>query len=243
MAMLVGSLLGSAVPLVAQAQSLSNADKKQMEELIKNYILENPEVMIESLQRYQQKQREVAEQDAQKAVADHIDSLERSPRSPVAGNPNGDVTIVEFFDYHCGYCKKVFPAVQELLKSDKDVRYVFKDLPILGPESRLAAEFSLAVWKVDPSKYLAFHTALMTGRGDLSERHLIDVAKGLGIDVDSVKVERSLPGISAQLDENVELARQLGINGTPAFIVGGKLIPGAVDLATLRELVSKARAS
>lgn len=238
--MLVGSTMIGSRPAAA-AGELSEAQKKQVEDMIENYILDHPEVLIDSLQKYDQLQRQNAEKDAQQAITANRDQLERDPASPVAGNPKGDVTIVEFFDYRCGYCKRVLPAIQELLKTDTKVRYVFKDFPILGPESVTAAEIAVAVWKVAPDKYFAVHTALMEARGDLSEARILDIVKKAGVDPEAVKAVRQSPMVKEQLARNMELAKQLQISGTPAFIIGGHLVPGAVDLDALRQLVSKVR--
>jgi len=151
------------------------------------------------------------------------------------------VTIVEFFDYQCPYCKRVFPAVQTLLKTDGNIRYVFKEFPILGPQSVVAARAALAAWKLDRDRYVPFHTALMQSRGRLSERKILDVAAEIGLDVERLRAAMADPGIDKVLARNAELARALDINGTPAFVIGEKVVPGAVDLETLTALVSQAR--
>ena len=242
----VGMLALAAVPAAslqpAAAQALSDAQKQAVEQLIRDYIMKNPEVMIESLQAYQAGQHTAQQEAAQKAVADNRSVLERDAATPVGGNPKGNVTVVDFFDYHCGYCKKALPSVQALLKDDNDVRVVFKELPILGPGSVTAAQAALATWKIAPDKYLPFHVALMEWRGDLSEARVMEVAKKVGIDTAKLKTAMADPEITAQLKRNAELAQELQIGGTPAFIIGGKLVPGAVDLDTMQEMVKAARA-
>lgn len=233
-------VLGALQP--AAAQGLSDAQKQAVEQLIRDYIMKNPEVMIESLQAYQAGQQDAQQAKAEQAVAANRDTLERDAATPVAGNPKGSVTIVEFFDYHCGYCKKALSAVKALLKDDDDVRFVFKEFPILGPGSVTAAQAALATWKIAPDKYLPFHVALMEWRGDLTEDRVMEVAKKVGIDTAKLKTAMADPAITAQLKRNTELAQELQIGGTPAFIIGGKLVPGAVDLATLQEMVKAARA-
>jgi protein-disulfide isomerase len=226
----------------AAADALSGAEKQAIEQLVRNYIMNNPEVLLESLQAYDVKQREAQDELAQKAVSSNRDALERDAKTPFGGNPKGDVTVVEFFDYRCGYCKKVVPALQELLKTDGNVRVVFKELPILGPDSVTAATAALAAWQIAPDKYVPLHVALMEARGDLSEARVLDIAKKVGIDPDKLKAAMADPQIKAQLERNAALAQSLKIGGTPAFVVGGKLVPGAVDLATMRDLVKEARA-
>lgn len=236
-----------AVPVAAAlqpavAQGLSDAQKQAVEQLIRDYIMKNPEVMIESLQAYQAGQQDAQQAKAQQAVADNRTVLERDAATPVGGNPKGNVTVVEFFDYHCGYCKKALPSVQALLKDDNDVRIVFKELPILGPGSVTAAQAALATWKIVPDKYVPLHMALMEWRGDLTEDRVLEIAKKVGIDTAKLKTAMADPGIAAQLKRNAELAQELQIGGTPAFVIGGKLVPGAVDLDTMQEMVKAARA-
>lgn len=167
--------------------------------------------------------------------------LINEPSSPVGGNPDGDVTIVEFFDYRCGYCKKVLPSIVALLERDKKLRYVFKELPILSPESELAARAALAAWQQDKRKYLEFHTALMQAQGNLSERRILRLAGNAGLDAEKIAKNMKHPKVEEELKRNIALAEQLGIRGTPAFVIGDRLIPGAVDLSMLEKTVAEAR--
>lgn len=243
LAMVMVAFAGIGGPRPAAAEALSEAQKQAVEQAIHDYIMKNPEVLLESLQAYDAKQRDAHEELAQQAVTDNRDALERDPNTPVGGNPKGDVTVVEFFDYRCGYCKKALPGVQELLKTDSNVRMVFKDLPILGPDSVTAARAALAAWNIAPDKYVPFHVALMQTRGDLSEARVLEIAKGVGIDPSKLKTAMDDPRIEAQLKRNAELAQTLKIGGTPAFVIGGKLVPGAIDLDTMREMVKAARST
>lgn len=237
-----GALLVTSAQPVRAAEPLSGEQSVIIEKLVRDYILNNPEIIIESLRGYEEKHRQASEKEAQQAIATKRDALERDPTSPVAGNPKGNVTIIQFFDYRCGYCKKVVPAIQELLKTDKDVRFVFKEFPILGPESVTASHAALAAWKIAPDRYLPFHLALMESRGEMSEARVLEAAKKVGLDTDKLKAAMTDPAIATTLDRNMDLAKTLQINGTPAFIIGGQLVPGAVDLATLRDMVATARA-
>ncbi|MBK8211521.1 MAG: DsbA family protein [Rhodospirillales bacterium] len=241
--LLLGLSMAPAGRTAMAAEPLSDAQEQAIEQLVRDYIMKHPEVLLESLQAYDNKQRETQEQAAQKAVAGNRDALERDASTPVGGNPKGDVTIVEFFDYRCGYCKKVLPSVQELLKTDGNIRVVFKEFPILGPDSMTASRAALAAWKIAPDKYVALHVALMETRGDLSEARVLETAKKVGIDPEKLKAAMDDPQIKAQIERNAALAQTLQIGGTPAFIIGGKLVPGAVDLTTMREMVKAARAS
>ena len=214
-----------------------------MEKIVREYILKNPEIIVKSLRGYEEKQRQASEKEAREAIATSRDALEEDRTSPVAGNPQGDVTLIQFFDYRCGYCKKVVPSIQELLNTDKNIRLVFKEFPILGPDSVTASRAALAAWKIAPDKYFSFHLALMELRGEMNEARVLETAKKVGIDVDKLKTAMTDPSIKSAIERNIDLARTLQINGTPAFIIGGELVPGAVDLATLREMVATARAS
>jgi protein-disulfide isomerase len=238
-------LIGVCRPLWAEqasAGALSAAQKQEVEAAVREFILRNPEVLVESLTAYDTARRKAAESNAAAAVAQNRDVLETGQHSPFAGNPKGDVTVVEFFDYRCGYCKRALPAMQELLKTDPGVRYVFKELPILGPESVVASRAALAVWTLAPERYLPFHIALMEARGGLTDARVVEIAKAQGIDVDRMKQVMASAEIDGAIRQTRDLAAKLGIQGTPAFVVGGKLVPGLVDLATLRELVAAARA-
>jgi protein-disulfide isomerase len=225
----------------APTAALSEEQTEAMKALVKQYILDNPEVIIESMQNYQIRQHLAEQQAAAAAVIAHADEIKKDPSAPVAGNANGDVTVVEFFDYRCPYCKRVFPAVRDLLKSDGNIRYVFKELPILGPDSVTAAHAALAAWSLDPEKYLAFHSALMEARGPLGEEQVLAIAKTVGLDPGKLKKAMAKPEIQAAIERNLALAQKLNIQGTPAFVVGDTLVPGAVDADQLRELVAAAR--
>jgi protein-disulfide isomerase len=159
----------------------------------------------------------------------------------VAGNPKGDVTVVEFFDYRCTFCKRVLPAVRRLLRDDPRIRYVFKEFPILTPQSRIAARAALAAWRVAPETYFGFHVDLMSARGALGEAVILRLAANAGLDTQRLKREMQSPEIEAVLRRNAEIAQRLGIQGTPAFIIGERLVPGAIDLAQLQSLVAEAR--
>jgi len=222
-------------------KAMAPEQKAAVEALIRGYILEHPEVVVESLQRWQEQQKAESEERAKAAVDEHRDQLENDPATPVAGNVEGDVTIVEFFDYRCGYCKRVFPAIQELIKSDGNIRYVFKEFPILGPDSKVASLAAQAVWFMDSDRYFDFHTALMGARGGLSEDRVLDIAAKVGLDRDKVKKGMDDPQVLETLASNIDLGRALGVNGTPAFVIGGELVPGAIDLDAMKELVAEAR--
>jgi len=236
------ALLAAALAAPAQAEdSLTPAQQDQVRQIVRDYLMEHPEVLMESLRAYQARMEEEQRNQQQAALGTLRDEIERDGVSPVAGAPDGDVTVVEFMDYRCGYCKKVFPALRELIESDGNIRYVVKELPILGPDSVLASRAALAVWRTEPEKYMGFHTALMEARGGLTENKLMVIAADLGIEPDGLRTAMQAPEVEAIIQRNHELASKLGIGGTPAFIIGEHFIPGAVSAENLKALVAAAR--
>lgn len=216
-------------------------DKAAVEQIVHDYLLDHPEVIVDAIRKYREQQQAAEDQKAQVLLQAHRDILLNDPGTPVGGNPKGDVTIVEFFDYHCGYCKKVFPAIQELIKSDGNIRYVYKELPILGAESVFATRVALAGWQTDPKKYEKLRNAMMATHGALPQERVFRLAKEAGYDTAALKKAMASPEVQARIDGNYKLAETLNIRGTPAFIIGNELVPGAVDIDTLKELVAKAR--
>jgi len=227
---------GAAAPAGAQGPA---PGKAEIERIVRDYLREHPEVVIEAFEAYKKK-REAAEQAAiAAALKEHRQEIERDADAPVGGNPAGDVTVVEFFDYRCGVCKQVHPMIAELIKSDGKIRQVYKEWPILGPPSIYAARAALASRAQD--KYLAFHDAMMTAEGDLSPQAVMAIAKKVGLDTDRLGRDMRDGRIATMLERNFKLADALRINGTPSFVIGDTLIRGARDLDTLRKLVADAR--
>ena len=200
--------------------------------LIQQYILKNPEIILESLQRHQIKSEEEGKERAQKHIKNLTPQLVLDPETPVGGNTNGDITVVEFIDYRCGYCKRAHSTMKKMMSDDRQ---------ILGPQSVTASRAALAIWRTSPEKHAAFHDKIMSMRGSLNEQMIIATAEKIGIDGKELKKVMADKAIDAILAKNFKLAKALDINGTPAFIIGDQLIPGAIDLATLKKMVAKAR--
>ena len=173
------------------------------------------------------------------SLASHPKSLFDDPDSPVTGNPKGGVTLIEFFDYHCVVCKSVLKVVMTILEDEPDVRLIFKEYPILGRESVVAARAALAQ---DPRKYVPFHIAMMSSRGLLTEPRILRLARGVGLDPERLKTAMFAPEILQAIKRNWALADALRIRGTPAFVIGDKVIPGAVSLKALKRYIAEARA-
>lgn len=229
------------LPLEVQAADPTGeaATKEALERMIEQYIRSHPEVIEQSLQSLENKRAAEEQQRQKAALATHQRELLSDPESPVSGNPSGDVTVVEFFDYRCGYCKKAASALTQLQQSDARVRVVYKDFPILGEISELAAKAALA--SNLQGKHRAFHEALLATKDDLTREQLFRIAQEAGLDVNRLDQDMTRPEWQPIIDRNRALAKTLGISGTPAFIVGNDLVPGALDLKTLQELVAHKR--
>jgi len=233
-------------PLVIKATGLDLKEPVtnigDVEKVVAKWVETNPEAIIQSVVAMQKKAAEQQQQNAQKNVSLKKDDLFNNKKSPTHSPKGYNVSLVEFFDYNCGYCKKAQSSVEELLKQDKKVRIIFKELPILGASSVELSKVAIAVNMVDSASYLSFHDALMKGSARTKEG-AIKIAVGLGID--EAKLQKTLTDKSSDIEEqiklNQELAATIGINGTPAFVIGDELIPGAVDLNTLKDKISAKR--
>lgn len=217
----------------------SNKGTIIIEQAIHDYILAHPEVLIESLERAKAKAQEEVASVVKSNILVFKNELVHDPNAPVLGNPRGDVTIVEFFDYRCPYCRQVEPWLQTLIKEDPGVRVVHKEYPILGPESVYAAYVALAAWK--QGRHAQFHNAMMAKRGNLDQPIILEVAEAAGLDIGRIKDDMKNPEIASEVELNMGIGRELRLTGTPAFVVGTVLVPGATDLETLRSMVSDAR--
>ena len=242
LAMTIAAFLLVAAPVPAAAQQSSTPTTitpKDIEGIVRDYLLKHPEIIVEALDAYKRRADEARRDAVRQTISQRMDSIQNDPDSPVGGNPKGDVTLVEFFDYRCGVCKRVHGTVVELLKGDSNIRRVYKEWPILGPESVFATRAALAARA--QGKYLAFHDALMEHRGALTPEQVMLIAGSIGIDAKRLRADMKAPGIDAIIRKNYELAEALKITGTPSFIIGDQLIPGAADLDSLKSIVQKAR--
>jgi len=217
--------------------------EKQIVDVVRNYLTKNPEILVEMTTELDK--RQAAEQAAkqQKIISDNADAIFRSPLAFVAGNPDGDVSVVEFFDYNCGYCKRAMSDMLTLMKDDPKLKVVLKEFPVLGPGSVEAARVAVAVHMQDKTgkKYLEFHQKLLGGRGQADKAHALAAAKEVGLDV--ARLERDLAGdeVRQSLEESFKLAEALGLNGTPSYVIGEDVVVGAVGLDTLKEKVNTSR--
>lgn len=226
----------------AQAgDSISSMDKEELGAFIRDYLMKNPEVLIDAIGVYRERQKLAQEERATKNLALLRDQLERTENDPLIGNPNGDVTLVEFFDYQCGYCKSMAGPLMKTVKEDGNVRLILKEFPILGEASVFAARASLAAR--NQGKYEEFHMALIRTRGRLNEKSVLQAAHEVGLDMKQLQADMNSSAIREEIDRNYALAQKLEIEGTPAFTIGNDLVPGAVSAEQLKALIQKARKS
>ncbi len=227
----------------ARAQSFSDTQRGEIERVVKDYLVAHPEVLQEVLSELEKRQSDADAAKHRDGVKQYSQALFYSPRQVTIGNRQGDVTLVEFFDYNCGYCKRALADMLNLMKEDAKLRVVLKEFPVLGPGSVEAAQVAVAVRMQDPTgkKYLEFHQKLLGGRGPADRAHALAVAKDIGLDM--ARIEKDMAGVEAKatLKENMHIAEALGLNGTPSYVIGTEVVVGAVGLAALREKVGTAR--
>ena len=233
-----------AAPLPGLAQDAAPVfDAKQneaIESVVREYLLQHPEVLVEALQSYERRQQEAEAQRQRSAVLAEAAALEADPDAPVLGNPEGDVTLVEFFDYRCPYCKRASGTLVQLMQEDPELRVVMKEFPILSQESVQAARAALAA--VRQGKYQDFHFSLMENGGSFSDGEIFAVAESVGLDAARLRADMRDPAIESALRRNHALAERIGVTGTPAFVIGDTVVPGAVGLDQLRAMIAEARA-
>ncbi|HUL04875.1 MAG TPA: DsbA family protein [Candidatus Acidoferrum sp.] len=232
------ALAAIAVPASAQ-QNETLTDQAKIEQIVHDYLMAHPEVIIEAVDKYQKDQEKASAQKQAQALVDRRDELLHTAADPVIGNANGDVTIVEFFDYRCPYCKSVAASFIDLYEKDGKVRLVLKEFPILGPESEFASKAALAAQK--QGKYREFHLAMMTFKGKLTDDDVRNLAKQVGIDVAKLEQDMKDPSVADTINRNYALAEALGIKGTPAFILGNELVPGAITADEMQKRIAALR--
>jgi protein-disulfide isomerase len=235
------ALLMLAPPVAAE--EFSPQQKSEIEQIIKSYLVNHPEVLQDAIQELDKRQAAAEQEKAKAAIASNAATLFNSKRQVVLGNPNGNVTLVEFFDYNCGYCKRALADMLDLLKTDPNLRIVLKEFPVLGPGSVEAARVAVAarMQDKDGTKYLTFHQKLLGGRGQADKARALAVAKEVGFDMARIETDMESPEVKASLEETLKLGEELGLNGTPSYIVGSDVVVGAVGLDALRGKVSTAR--
>jgi protein-disulfide isomerase len=241
--MLVAALVLVTGAIATHAQSISDSQRTEIERIIRDYLIRNPEVLQEAIAELEKKHATADAEKHKAAVSDNAELLFNSPHPVVVGNPQGDVTFVEFFDYNCGYCKRALEDMMALMKADPKLKVVLKEFPVLGPGSVEAARVSTAVRMQDKTgkKYLEFHQKLLAGRGQADKARAMAVAKEVGLDVARLERDMASEETRISLEESFRLAEKLGLNGTPSYVIGSDVVIGAVGLAALKEKVNSAR--
>jgi protein-disulfide isomerase len=237
-------LCGLAVPASAfDLTKMTDAERQAFRAEIRAYLLENPEVLSEAYDVLKDRQA-VVEAEADKGlVKTYRDPLFKDAASWVGGNPAGDITLIKFIDYRCGYCRKSNAEVEELVKSDGNIRFILKEYPILGPESDLSSRFAIAVRQIGGDEvYKKAHDALITFRGDVTPEALDRLATDLGMEPAAVSARMNSPEVTAVIDANHKLGEEMQITGTPTFVIGGQMLRGYVPLDGMREIVAEERA-
>ncbi len=238
--LLAAALLAS--PAAAEIVDMSDEERAAFREEVREYLLANPEVLMEAIGILESRQAEAQAQADMDLVAEHADALFEDGKSWVGGNPDGDVTMVEFLDYRCGYCRRAHPEVNDLVETDGDIRYVVKEFPILGEQSVLASQFAIATRNVvGDEAYKDVHDALMTLRSDVTQPALERIADDLGLDASAIAAAMDAPEVAEEISSNRALAQSMGISGTPTFVVGDQMLRGYLPLEQMMQVVDRVR--
>jgi protein-disulfide isomerase len=244
-ALLIGAAIFLASPAAtpAQAQTFSGDQRREIENIVKDYLLQHPEVMQDVMAEVEKHQQAAEVEKHRAAVADNNATLFASPHQVVLGNPHGNVTMVEFFDYNCGFCKRAMSDMLDLLKTDPNLKFVLKEFPVLGEGSVEAARVAVAARMQDVTgkKYIEFHQKLLGGHGPADKARALAVAKELGFDMARLDKDMGSDEVRKTIDEDMKLADALGVSGTPSYIVGDEVVVGAVGIDALREKIKAER--
>ena len=224
-------VMSAQMPATAE---ITETDRAALNEIIRDYILANPEVVREAL-------IELGQREERERVEMAMSILREDAGDPILGNPEGSFTIYEFTDYNCGYCKRVFQPLQELIAGDEDIRLVIKEFPILSQTSMLAAQAGIAAQA--QGVFPDFHAAMMTARGAITMDSIIDAAQSAGADIDRLQADMNSPVTAEIIDRTRTAAQALQISGTPGLVIGSQVIPGAIDLDQMREIIAAERAA
>ena len=222
--------------------AMSDDEKAAFREAVRAYLLDNPEVIFEAVEVYETRQAQAQANADVQLIADNAQEIFNDGRSFVGGNPEGDITIVEFLDYKCGYCKRAFKDVTQLIAGDGNIRFVIKEFPILGEQSSLASRFAISTrLNVGDRAYSAVHDELMVLRGDVSEASLRRISTKLHLNYDDIAAGMNAAEVDAELNANSQLGQKLGISGTPSFVFHSEMLRGYAPLATMQEMVRAIR--
>ncbi len=235
-------LFGLGLSVSSSLAQIPAGQKSEIESIVKDYLLNNPEILRDALTELDRREKLAAEAARRKAVTDLAPQIFNSNNQVVVGNPKGKVTLVEFFDYNCTYCKRTVDDIQALMKADPDLRVVLKEFPVLGPGSVEAAQVATALRnQLSGDKYWAFHRRFLTSRGPANKAAALAAAKETGIDMDRLNKDIDRPDVRASIEESMKIADSLSLTGTPSFVIGDEVIVGAVGLDELKARIGNVR--
>ena len=239
----LGGTLTGALPAGAEGLTdMSAAEREVFRAEVRAYLLENPEVMIEVMNALEMREQVAAADRDRQMLADQAEAIFNDPASWVGGNPEGDITVVEFIDYRCGYCRKAWQEVDQLVEGDGNIRFVLKEFPILGEESVLSSRFAIAVLQLHGGEaYKKAHDALLSLRGDTNPEALARIAGDLGLDAGPIMERMNAPEVTRVIEDNHNLAQIMEVSGTPTFVVGGTMVRGYVPLDAMQQIVAEQR--
>ncbi|NTF80818.1 DsbA family protein [Rhizobium rhizogenes] len=233
--------IAASLAFVQPAAALDDQQKKEFGEFIKEYLVEHPEVLLDAQAALEKKQEAARLAQSSQAVTQNKDAIFNSKNDVSIGNPKGDITVVEFFDYNCTYCRHALGDMDTLLKQDTNVRFVLKEFPILGPDSVAASRVSDAFRKLAPEKYAAFHRALLGSDGRASEDSAIEVAGSFGVNESAIRAEMAKSPNTDSVKATYQLATDLNVTGTPAYVIGNETISGAIGLEAIQQKIANVR--
>lgn len=236
-------LLALSLPRGATAAEFSAPQRSEIEKILHEYLVSHPEVLQEAMAALEKRQTAAESEKHKAAVKKYAKEIFSSPNQVTIGNPQGNVTFVEFFDYNCGYCKRAMGDMVTLMKEDPKLKVVLKEFPVLGPGSVEAAQVAVAVRMQDPTgkKYFQFHEKMLNSRGQANKASAMAVAKSIGLDMVKLEKDMAGPEVKETLQESFKLAEALGMNGTPSYVIGDSVVVGAVGVDALREQINTAR--
>jgi len=232
-------LIGCGAAPSGHSQSFTDDQREEIEQIISEYLVKHPQILEDMIVALEASRNQEAAEKAKLGLEENHDALFNPDPAVVAGNPDGDVTVIEFFDYRCGYCRASVDNLRKLIREDPNVRLILRDYPVLGPASLMASQAALAAGR--QGRYVDFHWAIMTIDEAVTEESIFAVAEKLGLDIARMKKDMASDDIAEEIGENIKLADALGINGTPNFIFGKEIVPGAIPYEHMVELVKEAR--
>lgn len=236
---LIGLIITAGLSNTLSAKSFDDTEKTAIQSIIKDYLLKNPEVIRDAIEELERRNAVAEKQRRQKLIAENKDLLHDPKSSFITGNPKGDVTVIEYFDYNCPYCRQSLIDVVKLIENDKNVRVILKEYPILGEASKHASLVAIAARK--QNKYMEIHTALLSAKGRLDNNSIMKIAEGIGLDMEKLKADMASDETKTILNKNIESGLKVGINGTPSFIINDELIPQVLPYEAMKGFISRLR--